>query len=120
MKGISHMIKEILVAYRKPGISREEFYKHWLEVHGPMWVKHMPHMRRYVQNHFVQLPGVEYEGDGIIEIWWDNLELQKKYGVFSNAGFSKELAEDCAKFQDVSREDTPVWVVEEHVLVDRR
>ena len=37
------MIKVIVLVKRKEGISREEFYKYWKEVHGPFVAKHIPY-----------------------------------------------------------------------------
>ncbi len=68
------MIKSISLAYRKPSLTREEFSKYWLEQHGPMAARMFPGLRKYVQNHFVNVPGREFEGDGIVEMWWDNVE----------------------------------------------
>ena len=72
------MIKQITLVHRKPGMSNEDFNKHWKEIHGPMFARSAPGVRKYVQNHFVQLPGVEYEGGGIAETWFDNLEAQRE------------------------------------------
>jgi uncharacterized protein (TIGR02118 family) len=47
------MIKVMVMVKRKPGISREEFYKYWKEVHGPLMARHIPGLRKYVQNHYI-------------------------------------------------------------------
>ena len=36
------MIKTIIVAYKKPGMTRAEFSKYWLEKHGPLAARLMP------------------------------------------------------------------------------
>jgi uncharacterized protein (TIGR02118 family) len=64
------MIKSIVVAHRKTGLSHEEYNKYWLEKHGPLAAKLIPGLRRYVQNHYVPIPGMEYQGDGIVEMWY--------------------------------------------------
>ena len=51
------MIKTISLAYRKEGMTHEEYNKHWLEIHGPLAAKMIPNLRKYVQNHFIQIPG---------------------------------------------------------------
>jgi len=106
------MIKSIVVAHRKAGLTREEFSKYWLEKHGPLAAKLIPGVRRYVQNHLIAIPGVEYEGDGIVEMWYDDVAAWQKSMQAVRA--SKELAEDGAKFCDLRH--AKVWLVEEHVI----
>ena len=108
------MIKVIVLVNRKEGISREEFYKYWKEVHGPFVAKHIPYLKKYVQNHFVDIPGNEYEGDGIIETWYDDIESFQKSMAFNSAPEAKKLGEDWAKIADMS--PPRMWVVEEHVI----
>ena len=106
------MIKSIVVAHRKAGLTREEFSQYWLEKHGPLAAKLIPGVRRYVQNHLVTIPGMEYEGDGIVEMWYDDVAAWQKSMQAVRA--SKELAEDGAKFCDLRH--ARVWLVEEHVI----
>ena len=72
------MIKTIGLLRAKPGISREEFARHWRDVHGPLSLG-VPGIRRYVQNHITQerptqqnLRPIEAQIDGIVEMWYDN------------------------------------------------
>jgi uncharacterized protein (TIGR02118 family) len=70
------MVKAIWAFTRKPGLTLEEFQKHWFEVHGHELGAKLPGMRRYVQNH--SLPEVyglrPMTHDGWSEAWWDDLE----------------------------------------------
>ncbi len=106
------MIKSIVVAHRKAGLTREEFSRYWLEEHAPLAAKLMPGVRRYVQNHFIAIPGMEFEGDGIVETWYDDVASWQKSMEAIRA--SKELAEDGAKFCDLR--NAKMWLVEEHVI----
>jgi len=36
------MVKTIALIKRKPGLSREEFIRHYEEVHAPLALKHVP------------------------------------------------------------------------------
>jgi uncharacterized protein (TIGR02118 family) len=110
------VIKTIVVAYRKPGLTVEEFNKHWKEVHAPLAAKMIPGLRRYVQNHFISVPGKEYEGDGIVEMWYDSLEAQRKSMEYLRSPAAKALAEDGASFADMR--NAKEWIVEEHVIKD--
>src|SRR5690242_5440492 len=61
---------------RKQGMSPQDFYTYWREVHGPLAAK-IPGLRRYIQSHTLL---ETYDGDtppdfdGIAELYWDNLE----------------------------------------------
>jgi uncharacterized protein (TIGR02118 family) len=111
------MIKAIIIAHRKAGISRQEFNDHWVNVHGPLAAKLIPGLRKYVQNHLVEIPGMEFQGDGVVEMWYDDIAAWKK--SLAAVGASKELGEDAAKFS--GKEPTGgsgMWIVEEHVIKD--
>lgn len=108
------MIKSIVVAHRKPGMSRAEFSDYWKNQHGPLAARLIPGVRRYVQNHLVMIPGMEYEGDGVVEMWYDDVEAWQKSLEAIKA--NRELAEDGAKFCDLRNAN--VWIVEEHVMLE--
>jgi uncharacterized protein (TIGR02118 family) len=110
------MIKSIVLAYRKPGMSREEFSRYWLEQHGPLAARLMPNVRKYVQNHLVEISGREYQGDGIVEIWYDDVVSFQKSRAFIMSPEGKELAADGAKFCQLKGGGE--WIVEEHVIKD--
>ena len=110
------MIKVIVMVKRKPGISREEFYKYWKNVHGPLVANHIPGLKKYIQNHFIDMPGQEYEGDGFIETWYDDVDSWQKSMEHGKTKEAKPLIEDWAKIADMS--PPKMWVVEEHVIKD--
>jgi len=64
------LIKSIGLLTRKDGLSREDFVKHWFEVHGPL-AHAVPGVQRYVQSHILEertrpdIPTTEVEVDGI-------------------------------------------------------
>jgi uncharacterized protein (TIGR02118 family) len=109
------MIKTITIAHRKQGMTHEEYNKYWLETHGPLAARLIPGIKRYVQNHYVPVPGVEYEGDGIVEMWYDDVETWQKSMKAIRA--SKELMADGANF--IGPGKNYLWVVEEHVILDK-
>ena len=109
------MIKTIALAHRKPGLTREEYNKYWLEKHGPLAARLMPYVKKYVQNHFIEVPGMEFEGDGIVETWYEDVQAWQESLKAIRA--SEELMEDAAKFASMS--PGGLWVVEEHVILDK-
>ena len=110
------MIKSISLVHRTPGLSIEEFNRHWKEKHGPMAASQIPGLRRYVQNHFIQVPGFQYEGDGIVEMWYDTVEDFKKSLEYTNSPAGRELAADGASIADMKKGF--LWVCEEHIIKD--
>jgi len=110
------MIKSIALAHRKAGWTREEYNKYWLEQHGPMAGRMIPGLRKYVQNHFISIPGREYEGDGIVEMWYDDVEAFQKSMEYLRSEEGKALAMDGAKFAEMR--DGGLWIVEEHIIKD--
>jgi uncharacterized protein (TIGR02118 family) len=111
------MIKTCSILRRKPGLTSEEFLRYWKEEHGPLAAKVIPGMRKYVQNHPLKTPGVEFDIDGIVEIWWDNLEALQSYLAWRQTEEAKVLIEDENKFIDKNGLQR-FWAVE-HVIVDR-
>ncbi len=109
------MLKFITLLHRKPGLTPEEFYRYWELSHGPLAVRLMPGMKRYVQNRVVQFPGAEESPfDGAAEVWyegsWDEL-----FAWYSSAA-GQELRDDELKFIDTSRWIT--MIVDEKVIKD--
>ena len=73
------MVKAIWIAGKLPGLTYDEFFGHWLEVHGPMAAKSKA-MRRYVQNHAIQgVSGLRpMTHDGWSEAWFDDLDSMRR------------------------------------------
>ena len=69
------MVKTISIASKLPGLTFDEFFGHWREVHGPMCAR-IPAVRRYVQNHAIRdaYGKRDMTHDGWAEIWFDSLE----------------------------------------------
>jgi len=71
------MIKRLTLLTRKAGTTREQFTRHWLEVHAPL-THAVPGLRRYVQSHIVDeyrrsdIPTTPIEVDGIAELWFED------------------------------------------------
>ena len=108
------MIKYVSLVKRKSGLTPEEFVQYWKEKHGPLVVKVVPEIRKYVQNHLVRTPGVDYDIDGIVEIWWDDLAAYQRVQAWMKSDEAKALHEDEEKFLDTSNPRR--YIVEEHVI----
>ena len=91
---------------RKPGLTREEFSRHWREVHGPMIAKNpdiRKYVKRYVQHHFVPSTGWPNMGsldyDGFSESWFESAETRKE--LHALPAF-RAIVEDERTFIDMS------------------
>ena len=91
------LIKRITFLKRKPGMAREEFFRYWREVHGPLAAK-LPGLRRYVQCH--ALPSAYAKGDppfdGAAQIWFEDLSAMQK--VVESKEYREEVRPDVEKF----------------------
>jgi uncharacterized protein (TIGR02118 family) len=108
------MIKSIAVSYRKPGMSVEEFRDYWKNVHAPLAKRVIPGMRKYVQNYIIKTPGREDEADGIVEMWWDDIEAFRHFGTWVQTDAGKELRDDGDNFSDMSK--SKMWLAEEYIV----
>lgn len=128
------MIKVIGLLRRKPGISREEFLRHWKDHHGALAMR-IPefarHVRKYVQVHAVKPPELDareryqqaalpMEYDGAVEMWFDSPEeMQKAFAALSDPVACKELREDEDRFID-GKNTLTVMVGEEFPIYERK
>lgn len=94
------MIKVASLLARKDGISREDFVRHWSEVHGPL-ARAVPGIRRYVQSHVVgtrtrpDIAELDIAVDGIAELWYDDLA---SFEAAARTPEMKRLTDDGALF----------------------
>jgi uncharacterized protein (TIGR02118 family) len=108
------MIKVVYCISKKPGMTDEEFFRYWENVHGPIGAR-IPGLRKLVQSHRVCVP--EYKRwpdyDGVAELWFDDME-----GLLAARQSSKWKAstEDEANFIDHDR--VAYFVSEERVILD--
>ena len=109
------MIKTIAMIKRKADLSREEFVKHYEEVHAPLALKHLPMIKQYVRNHLVEIPGMEGgpDFDCITEIWMDSLEDAMELFQFVQSDEGQVVRDDEDKLLD--REKTVFFLVDEKV-----
>lgn len=97
------MVKNYTLIKRKDGLTHEEFLRYWKDVHGPIAVRLVPGLRKYIQGHAIGTSGGELDIDGIAELWFDNMEAIQNYAAWRKTDAAKELLEDEDKFIDKSR-----------------
>ena len=109
------MIKRISLLQRKAEMTVEEFNRHWFDIHGPL-ARHVPGLRRYVQNHLQgsssrnDVPDIDIQVDGIAELWWDDAKAMK---ISTATPEAKALFADGALF--IGRIKT--YLIEEKAII---
>jgi len=108
------MLKLIAFFKRKPGVSVDDFRRHWRTRHAELVVKQRG-MRRYVQNHV--LPSSyrtrEPAFDGVAEAWFDDLDAMR--ALAPSAEYAAVRADE-ANFIDAA--SMGVVLADELVVVD--
>ncbi|MGZ6371726.1 MAG: EthD domain-containing protein [Bdellovibrionota bacterium] len=109
------VIKRASLLQRKPGISHQEFVKHWVEIHAPM-ARACPGIGRYaltiIKSASTRKDVAPYEiqVDGIAELWFKS---QADFDAYSSSPATKRLRDDGATF--IGREID--FVTEEKVII---
>lgn len=70
------LFKMLILLKKKTTYSDEQFVKYWLEVHAPL-AKKMPGLRRYVVNIVKPPPNREPDYNGVVELWFDDIDSMK-------------------------------------------
>jgi len=112
------MIKVMALGKRKPGISQEEFSRHWREIHAPLALKYMRQLgiKRYIQNHIISQPDApEPEFAGITEVWFENMEKFNTFMNFWTSEAGKVVRDDEDSFID--RSTMNFVFVEENIVL---
>jgi uncharacterized protein (TIGR02118 family) len=101
------MVKYIICAKRKAGMTHEEFSVYWRNHHGAV-VKSVPeftrHVRKYVQCHLVggTAPlGAAGDYDGVAELWFDSVE--ELGNAFREPRYLEVIRPDELTFVDLSQ-----------------
>lgn len=109
------MVKGIALLKRKPGVSLEEFRKHYEEVHAPLATRLFPTIRRYVRNYVARVVSpvgaAEPAFDCVTEQWFDSMEGLQAMLDASAGEAGRAIRDDEKKFLD--RTKTVYLIVEE-------
>ena len=108
------MVKLVYCITRKKGMSDDEFFRYWRDVHGPIGAR-IPGLRRLVQSHRYTVPGDQHKPDydGIVELWFDDADTLLAARQSSEW---KASTEDEVNFIDHSR--VAYLVSEEHIIIE--
>ncbi len=109
------MIKIVYCISKKAGLTDEEFFDYWQNVHGPIGAR-IPRLRKLVQSHRLTVPTDKShpDYDGMAELWFDDIESLL---AARQSPEWKISTDDEANFVDHNK--VAYFVSEEHVVVER-
>jgi len=106
------MLKFLVVLYKRPDLSREQFRRHLENIHAPL-AKALPGLRKYIQNHPANDPHRSASAwDAIVELYFDDWETMEAAWA-SPQGAASDA--DLPRFADLNR--TTWSVVDELTLL---
>src|ERR1700752_897247 len=108
------MVKLVYCITKKPGLTDQQFFDYWKNVHGPIGSR-IPGLRKLVQSHRLIIPGDKRRAGyhGMAELWFDSSEslLAARQSPEWQASHADE-----ANFIDHT--NVAYFVSEEHTIVD--
>jgi uncharacterized protein (TIGR02118 family) len=105
------MLKFMVVVYRRPEFTPEQFRDFFRNVHGPLAGK-IPGLRRYKQNFTLPDPKRQHPGwDAVIELFFDDKESME---VAWQTPEGQAATQDLANCADLSR---TTWSVVEEMSI---
>jgi uncharacterized protein (TIGR02118 family) len=109
------MIKLVYCISKKAGLTDDEFFRYWEDVHGPIGAR-IPGLRKLVQSRRLTLPGDKRrpDYDGVAEVWFDDLEAL--LAARQSPEWEASTADE-ANFIDHDR--VAYFVSEERVILDK-
>jgi uncharacterized protein (TIGR02118 family) len=108
------MVKLVYCITKKAGLTDEEFFRYWKNVHGPIGAR-IPRLRRLVQSHRLTVPGDRHRADydGIAELWFDDVEALL---AARQSPEWKASSDDEVNF--IEHNKVAYLMTEEHVILD--
>lgn len=105
-------MKVLFVLFRRADVSHERALAEWSGPQHTAIVREVPGLRKWVQNHVVQVPN-EQAADGIGELWFDSAEAMQQA---MNSPQMAAAVEDAKRFLDMQR--TYALVVDEKTVME--
>ena len=108
------MVKLVYCITKKAGLTDEEFFRYWKQVHGLLGAQ-IPGLRKLVQSHRLSVPGDRHQPDydGMAELWFDDVQALLKA---RESPQWKAASQDEINFIDQRR--VAYFVSQEHSIVN--
>jgi uncharacterized protein (TIGR02118 family) len=104
------MLKFIVVIYKRPDLTQEQFRRHLQEIHGPL-ARNLPGLRKYMQNFVCEDPTRKPGWDAVVELYFDNWSSMEAAWA-SPQGLASDA--DLPAFADLTR---TTWAAVDEVIV---
>lgn len=106
------MIKVVYCISKKAGLSDEEFFRYWKNVHGPIGAR-IPGLRKLVQSQRLTPPGDKHQPDfdGMAELWFDDVPA-----LMSARQSPEWKASTDDEVNFISHDRVAYFVSEEHIV----
>jgi uncharacterized protein (TIGR02118 family) len=104
------MLKFIVVIYKRPDLTQEQFRRHLKQIHGPL-ARNLPGLRKYIQNFVHEDPKRKPEWDAVVELYFDNWETMEAAWA-SPQGAASDA--DLPAFADLTR---TTWAAVDEITV---
>jgi uncharacterized protein (TIGR02118 family) len=108
------MIKVVYCISKKDGLTDEEFFRYWEDIHGPIGAR-IPGLRKLAQSHRLTVPGDKRlpDYDGVAELWFDDAD------AFLEARQSPEWRASTADETNfIDHDRVAYFLSEERVILD--
>jgi uncharacterized protein (TIGR02118 family) len=103
------VFKLIILLKKKTDFTDKQFVTYWLETHARL-AKKMPGLRRYVVNVVVPPPNRDPDYNGVVELWFDNVDDMKK-------AFSSPEGQATQKDTDTFAASRTTMYIDEHSIM---
>ncbi len=83
------MFKLMVLLEKKDNMTDEEFARYWLHTHAPL-AKKMPGVKKYVVNIVKKPPERQSHYQGVVELWFEDIESMKMAFASTEGRITKE------------------------------
>ena len=105
---VSDLFKLMILLKKRENMTDEDFADYWLHAHAPL-AKKMPGVRKYVVNLVKKPPKRESHYQGVVELWFENIQSMKT--AFASAD-GHLTSEDTHRFVS----DMTILYIDEHEI----
>ena len=103
------MFKLVILLKKKSTLSNGDFARYCLETHASL-AKRMPGVRRYVVNIVSRPPNREPDYNGVVELWFDDIDAMKK-------AFASSEGQTTQKDTEAFTEGVTTLFIDEHQIM---
>lgn len=104
------MLKFIVVIYKRPDLTQEQFRRHLQQIHAPL-AANLPGLRKYIQNFVCDDPKRKPGWDAVVELYFDSwVSMEAAWASPQGAASDADLP----AFADLTR---TTWSAVDEIIV---